>query len=155
MNFNLVLERTDQRNNQLLKLQRTLKKSVDNNMYTCGIFLDFAKAFDTVNHEILLNKLQQYGIRGVPLDWFTSYLENRKQYVELKVKSNLQQIICGVPQGSSLGPLLFLIYINDISNCSDSLSFRIFADDTTLFASSNNMLELEHLLNHELVKVSN
>ena len=139
----------------IIEITEGFKKSIDNNLYTCGIFLDFAKAFDTVNHKILLNKLQQYGIRGIPLGWFSSYLENRKQYVELEEKSNLRSVICGIPQGSSLGPLLFLIYINDISNCSEALSFRIFADDTTIFASSKKLIDLELMVNSELVKVSN
>ena len=85
-----------------------------------------------------------YGIRGLPLHWFTNYLTNRQQYVSLTgTESRKQTMVCGVPQGSSLGPLLFLIYINDIPNCSEKLSFRIFADDTNIFASSSNAAQLE------------
>ena len=95
-----------------------------------------------------------YGIRGLPLQWFTNYLTNRQQYVSLAgVESSRQTVVCSVPQGSSLGPLLFLIYINDISNCSEKLSFRIFADDTNIFASSPNATQLETLINQELLKV--
>ena len=132
-----------------------MKRAVDNNLYTCGVFLDFAKAFDTVNHQILLNKLEAYGIRGIPLKWFTSYLFNRQQYVSVNsVESSKQTMKCGIPQGSSLGPLLFLLgYINDIINCSDQLNFRIFADDTNVFASSPSIRDLEKLMNEELAKI--
>ena len=131
-----------------------MKRAVDNNLYTCGVFLHFAKAFDTVNHQILLKKLEAYGIRGIPLKWFTSHLFNRQQYVSVNsVESSKQTMKCGLPQGSSRGPLLFLLYINDIINCSDQLNFRIFADDTNVFASSPSIRDLEKLMNEELAKI--
>ena len=103
------------------------------------IFLDFAKAFDTVNHQILLKKLEYYGIRGTALKWFTSYLSNRMQCTEIgDTQSKLDYIKCGVPQGSILGPLLFLLYINDIVLSSEVFKFNLFADDTSLFYSNNN-----------------
>ena len=94
-------------------------KSWENGEIVLGLFLDFSKAFDTVNHEILISKLYKYGIRGVTLNWFKSYLSNRKQYVSYNnIKSNELNITCGIPQGSILGPLLFLIlkYYSD-SKC--------------------------------------
>ena len=99
-----------------------------------GIFLDFSKAFDTINHNILLYKLSHYGIRGKALEWFRNYLNNRKQYVSLNQNnSSLKEIENGVPQGSLLGPLLFIVYINDFSRSSDTLSFILFADDSNVF----------------------
>ena len=98
--------------------------------------------------------MEMYGIRGIPLEWFTNYLTNRQQYVSLAgTESSRQTMVFGVPQGSSLGPLLFLIYINDIPNSSQKLSFRIFADDTNIFASSSGAFQLETLINQELLKV--
>ena len=89
-----------------------LREAIDNNLYTCGVFIDFSKAFDTVNHEILLKKLESYGIRGMSLKWFTSYLNNRQQYVAIgHTESPRQVMTCGIPQGSTLGPLLFLLLI--------------------------------------------
>ena len=98
--------------------------------------------------------METYGIRGLPLQWFTSYLTNRQQYVAMSgIEFSKQTIVCGIPQGSFLGLLLFHLYINDISNSSKKLSFRIFADDTNIFASSPNSKDLKTLINLELPKV--
>ena len=140
----------------ILELTDTLKKAMDKKLLTCGLFLDFFKAFDTVNHNILLSKLYHYGIRGTPFKWFENYLSNRTQFVKIgNTKSNCETITCGIPQGSTLGPLLFLLYINDFPNCSNKLSFRIFADNTNMFYTRANLQHLESVMNEELKLVFN
>ena len=124
-------------------------------MYGCGIFIDLKKAFDTVNHDILITKLEHYGVRGKSLDWFASYLKGRSQYTFCNnTSSEIKPISCGVPQGSVLGPLLFLIYINDLPNISNKLKFYLFADDTNIFYQCSNLSELQNTLNRELKKLS-
>ena len=138
----------------IAEIADNLRNAIDDNLYSCGVFLDFSKAFDTVNHTILLKKMERYGIRGVPLQLFASYLTNRQQYVQMgSTVSSEQTMTCGIPQASSLGPVLFLIYTNDLPNCSNALTFRIFADDTNVFASASDLKVLEKIVNSELKKV--
>ena len=139
----------------LLELMEKITDSIDKKKYIVGVFIDLKKAFDTIDHSILLKKLEFYGVRGIALDWLSSYLRNRKQYVEIdNVMSFFLDIICGVPQGSILGPKLFILYINDICNVSCILDFILFADDTNIFCSSNNIKELCKIVTCELNKLN-
>ena len=133
-----------------------ISKSLSEGKFSMGIFIDLSKAFDTVDHQILLNKLAHLGIRGIPLQWFTSYLSERKQYVHINdYDSKLKYVKCGVTQGSILGSLLFLIYVNDMPNCSKILGFILFADDTNIFYAHNDIKTLIETVNSELKFLSN
>ena len=126
-----------------------------NNKITCGIFLDLEKAFDTVDHTVLKQKLIAMGIRGLLFDLISSYLANRYQFTCINSTKSVKNLInYGVPQGSVLGPILFLLYINDLPNAS-SLKTLLFADDTALFASGNNSSSVEKMVNEELKKIEN
>jgi hypothetical protein len=131
-----------------------ITKAIDQKEYTIGVFIDLSKAFDTVNHEILINKLKHYAIRRLALDWIKSYFGNRQQYVEYNgAYSSYNSIKCGVPQGSILGSLLFLIYINDLCNASNIVKLILFADDTNIFFSHNNLPLLMNIINFEMNKL--
>ena len=117
------------------------------NEFGCGIFIDLTKAFDAVYHAILLTKLNHYGIRGVVHDCFKPYLSQREQFVNVNGQNSLFLLVtCGVPQGSIIGPLLFLFYVNDLSRTSSLLTFHLFADDTNLYFSGKNLSHLEAIL---------
>ena len=138
-----------------LKLVDSLYTSLKNKSNCCAIFLDLAKAFDTVDHKILLGKLDRYGIRGNILNWFSSYLHRRMQCVNVNgTLFDPVEMLFGVPQGSVLGPLLFLIYVNDLPSITDKFDFTLFADDTCLLAKHNSLIELNKMVNEEIIKIN-
>ena len=138
-------------NHALLDLTEDIREAIDEKKFAVGVFIDLQKAFDTVDHSILLKKLYHYGIRGIANSWFKSYLSNRKQFVTINgVNSDLQPMKFGVPQGSVLGPLLFLIYINDLHSIIKYSTTRHFADDTNLLIKNNSLKQLKKYLNFDL-----
>ena len=134
----------------LITLVDNITKSLDNGDIVIGVFLDLKKAFDTVNHKILLKKLYHYGIRRNVLKWFESYLTNISQIVLFNgKKSDTRDVTCGVLQGFILGPLLFILYIK----VSDKLFYVLFADDTNVFLNGKNINMLVATVQHELSKL--
>lgn len=139
----------------MILLSNFVSKAFNEKKHVLAIFCDLRKAFDTVNHDILLRKLHKIGIRGMALNWFENYLCNRKQFVTINnINSSLLDIVLGVPQGSILGPLLFLIYINDLPYSSLLTSF-LFADDTTLLHADSDIKSLYNTVNAEFSKITN
>ena len=138
----------------LVDLYDKISLALDRKEIAAGVFIDLSKAFDTVNHNILFDKLQHYEVRGLALDWVKSYFHQRSQFVEYNGHRSLPQVIrCGVPQGSILGPLFFIIYVNDLCDAS-RLESILFADDTNLFISEKDPVTLNNTLNSELNKLS-
>ena len=138
-------------NHALTSLTETIRDALDNSNFACGIFVDFQKAFDTVDHSILLKKLEHYGVRGRANDWFKSYLTNRLQYVSVNGFHSKNEVMkFGVPQGSVLGPLLFLIYINDLRNAIYHSTVHHFADDTNLLYINRNLKTIQNKINKDL-----
>ena len=132
----------------LLYLTETWKKAIDDGYKVGALFVDFKKAFDTVDHAILKSKLSDLGVSGVFHEWLASYLNDRSQYVNVNgTRSKLRQTGIGVPQGSLLGPRLFAIYVNDLPNSSETGCIHMFADDTTIYYIGKDVEEIIDALN--------
>ena len=141
-------------NHAIISITEYIRNLLDQGEFVCGVFIDLEKAFDTVHHDILCDKLKYYGLRGKVNDLLKSYLSNRKQFVTINgFDSEVKDINCGVPQGSSLGPLLFLLYINDFRLCLEKTSCGHFADDTFLIYNSKKLKTIETVINTELKQV--
>ena len=141
-------------NMALMELTEEITNSIDKGKYAVGIFVDLKKAFDTINHDILISKMERYGIRGVVLKWLKSYISNRQQFVQLgNHKSSFLEIKCGVPQGSVIGPKLFILYINDIYKVSKKIKIVTFADDTNILCSGDNLQQLLDMVKMEINKL--
>ena len=135
----------------IIELVEEITTAIDEGKTTVGVFIDLKKAFDTVDHNILVKKLEHYGIRGLANNWVCSYLENRRQYVCINdSNSECLDVKCGVPQGSILGPALFILYVNDMCNVSKSLKYILFADDTNLFYAGKDLDEVCKIISREL-----
>ena len=141
--------------NAITEFTNDIMSSFDMKHTSLAVYLDLSKAFDTIDHSILLKKMAHYGIRGKTLEWFKSYLNQRVQYVTYKsTNSKSLNIPCGVPQGSVLGPLLFILYSNDIPNSLKYSKSILFADDTTVYISGEDVTDLFRCLNHDLSKLN-
>ena len=139
----------------LIEIIDGIKNNIDKGDITIGTYLDLNKAFDTVNHPILFEKLKHYGIRGMALAFFRSYLSNRKQYVSCNnTASYISTVEYGVPQGSVLGPLLFIVYVNDIVNAVNGVNIRLFADDTALFIHGKDVETIYNKMRDCLIRMS-
>ena len=137
--------------NALIHLTDKIRHEIDKGHYACGIFVDFQKAFDTIDHHILLKKLEYYGVRGISNKWFAPHFSNRKQFVSINgYKSNLADVKCGMTQGSILGPLLFLIYINDLHAAITYSEVHHFADDTNLLNFNSCVKSINRQVNYDL-----
>ena len=142
-------------NDAIFQLVDKIFDHFEKEQFTLGVFIDLSKTFDTVDHSILLKKMRFDGITDKNLAWFESYLSNRKQYIEIgeNSKTDLKYVTCGVPQGSILGPLLFIVYVNDLPNASRLLDPKMFVDDTNLFFHHKDSKHLFTVVNNELVNI--
>ena len=152
--FQFGFRKSHSTNHAIISMVEKVNQALDTGKVLVGVFLDLKKAFDTVDHKILLGKLFKYGVRGNILNWFKSYLSNRKQYLNWHgSNSEIETVSCGVPQGSILGPLLFILYVNDLSKVSNKFVSILFADNTTILCEGDNIHSIITSLNYELGKL--
>ena len=138
-----------------LENKNQIKSSINNRDISLATFIDFSKEFDTVNHKILVKKLFKYGIKDKNLDWLENYLFQRQQCTTINgMTSEYSNICCGVPQGSILGPLLFLVYINDLSHVINNTSMYLYADDTVLLSMGPNIIPCKENMQFDLIKIA-
>ena len=139
----------------LMELTEEISSAMDEKMYNVGVFIDLKKAFDTIDDQLLIQKLQHFGIRGEPNMWLSSYLSDRSQFVNLdEINSDIYKVVCGVPQGSILRPKLFILYINDLCKVSNIVKSILFADDRNFYNSGFDLKELCVNINKELEKLN-
>ena len=135
----------------LIEITEKIRNALDSKYYACDVFIDLEKAFDAVNHTIMLDKLKYYGVRGIPNNWFKSFLQDRYQYTNIKERSSEKLLIMhGVPPGSVLGLLLFLLYISDLHKAMMHCSVHHFADDTNLLLIDKSLKRINKHINHDL-----
>ena len=138
-------------NHALIIITEKIRRALDNDEFVCGVFQDFRKAFDTVNHNIMLTKMEYQGIRGLASDWFKSYLANRLQQRSIQETTSSQlKITYGLPQCSVLGPLLFLVYMNDLNQAIVHSIIHHFADDANMLYSNKSLQKINQYITHKL-----
>ena len=149
-------QKSDSTDHAIVYLADQIYESFENDSYILGVFIDLSETFDTINHSILLKKLKMYDVNTTNIAWFASYLNGRKQYIKFTESPDTlkKDIKCGVPQGSILGPLSFLFYVNDIHSSSNVLVPIMFADDPNLFFEHSNINTLFKTVNDELIKIN-